>query len=115
MTRLHAAADFPVLAIETPIESERTAAMPAPAIDTQNLHEAIITVLNEGDAKEKLEQVYLSREHHLRGGESMSLNERIDADHLHIQFRTLVSVQMVLADMKRRGLSSSDFAINWAN
>lgn len=84
------------------------------ALFTPGVHEAVFTILNGTYTKEQVEEVVLARQAHLRNGEDIMVNEHVKDDIIHQQFHTLASVQVVIADLKRRGIEA-ELKINWGN
>lgn len=80
----------------------------------EGVHEAVIRVLNGSSIKERVEEAVLARQAHLRTGETVTLIEHATDDVIHQQFHTLVSVQTLLADLKRRGIEA-DVELKWGN
>lgn len=118
MTPLNATADFaveqPTNHLLTPEQAPRPESEQSVDMFAEGLHEAVITIVNRGAVKEQVEEVVLTRQNHLRSGESVSLIERGGNDVIHQQFHTLVSVQAILADLNHRGIHA-DVQINWGN
>lgn len=118
MTRLRAASVSRVETTENPLLTPDRAPQPdalQPAeIFAEGVHEAVFRVLNGSSIKERVEEVVLARQSHLRPGETVTLIEHAKDDVIHQQFHTLLSVQALLADLKRRGIEA-DVRLRWGN
>lgn len=67
-------------------------------------HEAIITVLNGGDMKERLEEAVLTRQAHPRNNELLTLNEQGDVDVLRLRYESWASLQALITELNRHGV-----------
>lgn len=118
MTTPNTAADLDVSTPEdalTPQSPDSTVEIDRPAdLFTPGVHEAVFTILNGEGIKEQVEEIVLTRRNHLRPGEEITLIEHATDDVVHQQFHTIVSVQAVIADLRRRGIDA-DLKIHWSN
>lgn len=62
--------------------------------------EAIITVLNHGDTKERLEQAVMTRQKHPRNNELLKLNEQGDLNVIHLRFESWTSLQALITELR---------------
>jgi hypothetical protein len=70
--------------------------------------EAIITVLNSGATKERLEQAVLTRQKHPDNNELLTLNEQGDLDVLRLRYASWTSLQALITELKRHNVEVAD-------
>ncbi len=96
----------------TAIVPERADTAQSVNIFQQGVHKAVLTILNDKATKELVEEAVLSRQAHLRNGETIKLVEDADVDVIDLQFHSMISVQSLLAELSRRGVDAA-VRITW--